>query len=271
VWVAAQAGRGLSEDSLLRIDPSTNELVAAIAMPQPLDQIIAGPEAVWVSGFDPRVGGVIYRINPATGEVSDVIEDAGAPMALGDGVLWASRHDAKAEESSLLRLAAATGRVEAVVPLPITFPSFDVEVGEGSVWVRSSEQLIEVDPTIAAVVSAHDLPGFTQMAVGGGNVWIGGSAHGEVIFRLDTRTDAFLEPVRVESFGPVGYEDGAVWFLRSHPRPLSICRLDSNSLEVDACVPSGDWAHPTAAAVDIDTETIWVANYKDQVTRIDLR
>ena len=75
---------------------------------------------------------------------------------------------------------------------------------------------------------------------------------------------------------PVG--EGGVWFWAFPDRSASsaqghgrIYRLNATSLEEDASVapdPHRDWID---AALDAESDTLWVSHYRELVTRIDLR
>jgi DNA-binding beta-propeller fold protein YncE len=274
VWVAVHTDREQpGTPGVVRIDPATNQVMARIPLPRAPGQVVTGLGTVWAAGYEAQRGAVIYRIDPATNEVTGVIEGVGAPLANGEGVLWASRHDPENLRSWLARVDPSTGRIDAETLLPITYPPMDVEVSESSVWVRSSEEIVEVDAATNTVLARHELEGYSGIAVGGGAVWAGGWSGGEVVHRLDTRTDQLLEPIPVPGFGiPAVVDRGGVWFLRGASSPDSLCRLNTATFEVDACAPTGEWAEDGGPppAFDAGTETFWVSNLRETVTRIDL-
>jgi hypothetical protein len=61
-----------------------------------------------------------------------------------------------------------------------------------------------------------------------------------------------------------------VWFVGKGP---SVARLNAQTFEVEHSVPVAPVATDSAihAAFDASTGTIWIANYKDSITRIVLR
>jgi DNA-binding beta-propeller fold protein YncE len=277
VWVGVQAEEVSSgEDGVVRIDPATNEIVARIPLKQPPTQLVAGFGAVWAAGFEGDKGSVIYRIDPANNRVVDEIRDASQPMAIGHGVLWASRHDPDTERSALLRIDPATNRVESLLPLPLSYPSFDIDVGPGAVWVLAQGRidLVEVDPETVAVRTSRDLDLIgIHMALHDGLLWMARlEGDHEVVSRFDPHTASFREPIQVAGFLPFDADSEGVWFLgEGRPPVRGVCRLNGTSLAVDACVDPGLRAEALdAAALDEATGTVWFAHYRRWVSRIDL-
>jgi hypothetical protein len=64
-----------------------------------------------------------------------------------------------------------------------------------------------------------------------------------------------------------------VWIISGPEKPSGLCRLNQLTLEVDECVEPGDLAEVffDPAVLDAASHTIWVANERETVTRIDLR
>ena len=74
-------------DSLQRIDPKTNELVATIRLGTSPTAIAVGENAVWLVDSD---GGTVSRIDPNTNSVSRTGAAGARPttIAAGQGVVW---------------------------------------------------------------------------------------------------------------------------------------------------------------------------------------
>jgi DNA-binding beta-propeller fold protein YncE len=74
----------------------------------------------------------------------------------------------------------------------------------------------------------------------------------------------------MEWFYPFAFGEGGVWFVdKAGP---AVSRLNTQTLEIDHSVAVDALAQDSTvhAAFDMDTGTIWVANYEDTITRIDL-
>jgi hypothetical protein len=138
---------------------------------------------VSVPGEEP-VKTLLKRVDPQTGEVVPKIDvDRGAVDIAADessGAVWVAgvtlNYD-KPENNKLSRVNPATNRVVAEIPIRAGVRygggASNVAVGEGAVWVLSSDaRLLKVDPAtneIAGMVSVGDSS--SQLVVYGGGVW----------------------------------------------------------------------------------------------------
>jgi streptogramin lyase len=122
-----------------------------------------------------------------------------------------------------------------------------VITGDGYVWVHG--WLSAIDPAIGT-----------------------GAEDRLVVLRIDPRTDeAVGDPTSMEWFYPFAFGEGGVWFVdKAGP---AVSRLNTQTLEIDHSVAVDAVAQDSTvhAAFDMGTGTIWVANYEDTITRIDLR
>jgi YVTN family beta-propeller protein len=76
-----------SEDSLLRIDPQTNEVVREIPVGQSPSAIAAGGGALWVANTG---DGTVSRVDPETRSVTKTIEVGHRPLGVlfHDDLVW---------------------------------------------------------------------------------------------------------------------------------------------------------------------------------------
>ncbi|HJP65636.1 MAG TPA: protein kinase [Actinomycetota bacterium] len=178
VWVL----RDSLERGLVRIDPTTNRIVAEIpaVRGRPVistSPLAAGLGAVWLAGEHDRM----LRIDPASNRiVASVKLPAPADgVAVGEEAVWIRSNGAVA---SLIRVDPATERVVAHVQLPGGADGF--AVGGGSVWVTDStnDTLIKFDPasnSISRTIPVGPNPqGITVDP--GGAVWVYNSGDGTV-------------------------------------------------------------------------------------------
>jgi len=166
VWVLTP-----SDQRLLRIDPATTEVVAAIGVGRASSGLAVGAGAVWVSR---RSDDTVVRIDPATNRVVATIGVGRAPGAvtMAGGVLWVALPD-----NGLGRIDPASNR-STVVDVPGCCAG-ELAAGEGALWVanRGDGTLVRVDPVTGRVAARVPLPKTTdqrphEVAVGEGAVWV---------------------------------------------------------------------------------------------------
>jgi ABC-type branched-subunit amino acid transport system substrate-binding protein/DNA-binding beta-propeller fold protein YncE/predicted Ser/Thr protein kinase len=171
----------------------------------------------------------------------------------------------------------AEGRVAAFVDAA-TAPS-NVAVGEGGVWVLSSETrtVSRIDPRTRKVASTIEMEGIpSDIAVGAGSVWVG-TVGGRTdvnttgsISKIDPATGKVVRTVRLPSKGSgwasVGYPgiaigEGAVWAV--NPKE-SISRIEPRSGRVTGEVKV------EAGRIAAGKEGVWFLDGKS-VTQVDTR
>jgi DNA-binding beta-propeller fold protein YncE len=288
VWVGVPAQPPEQDRQLIvRIDTSTNEVVARIPMDDYIEELAAGEGGVWGKAVAGTAGDPVFsivRIDPATNHVVATIQDVSGPLAVGEGALWAvDRAGARAgpEGSTLLRIDPGTNRVAARIPLGVAL--WDIEVGEGYVWVLSFEpdpgdgDILKVDPTTNEVVARIEIPVSGTVfapALGEGLAWVPVCCidNRQVLVRVDAKTHRIVgEPIQVEAAAPFAAAAGHVWLFGERG---TLYGLDVDTLEVDEKVPesggpSGVYPDP-AAELDPDHLAVWIPNYRDSISRIDL-
>lgn len=297
VWVTVPDEDG-SGGLLKRIDPSTNEVVAEIPVEE-AGEIASGSGSVWVAVVTNSVGpqgeasdfrGVVYRIDPATNQIVDEIPFEGGliyDIAADDSGVWLAQSTAN-RAGALLHIDPTSNSV--VATIPVDDVPYSVVTGEGFVWaLLGPKGLVKIDPStdeVVATIDANPIP--FEMAVGDGAVWVQswlsafdpsiktGSEDRLVIIRVDAGTNQIAVPIDYnDGFYPVTVTRGGVWFMGGHlgkgPDQV-VARLSTNTLEVDASVslPPEDHESRNFAAFEGTTSSIWIANYRDTVIRVDL-
>lgn len=285
VWPDVSPGR-VSESTLVKIDPMTNEVVAEVVIPGIAGPLAPGFGSVWVSTYSWDTGSSLVRVDATTNEIVAEIPGTGNLPLTAYGSVWTLRTGGTTEQPGpLFRVDPDTNEVVAEIPVPIELPLGDFSAGSDSIWVlggrRNDRNLARIDPTTGSVVATIDLDfAHTNVFAGGDYVWIGTVLVGNreddrpVPARVDPRTNTVSpESLEVEPFRPFAFAEGGLWFVGSPPDgPGGICRLDPATWNVDACVepPSFSRAgigvahHPT-------TSSIWVLGDDGTVARIDLR
>jgi DNA-binding beta-propeller fold protein YncE len=293
VWVTVPAQRPEQDNLVVRIDPVTSEVMARIPVEGYVEAIAAGEGGVWGGGvgFD---GGefspFVVRIDPTTNEVVARIPDVSGPLAVGGGALWAvDRAGARAgpEGSTLLRIDPATNQVVARIPLGVAV--WDVEFGEGYVWMLPWEpdpgegDIVQVDPATNEVAARIEVPlpdtGYPPTvfapALGEGTAWVPVCCPDNelMLARVDVDTGTIVgEPITVQGGAPFAVAAGHVWFIEERG---ALYGLNVTTLEVDEAVsgfdwPAGGFPHPSTE-LDPSQLAVWVVNAdQDSVTRIDL-
>ena len=128
----------LGADTLERIDPKTNAVVATISLARIGEthgwryRMAVGEGAVWVSA-----PASLWRIDPVTARVTGSVQlghSGEGSIATGDGAVWVANL-----EGIVLRIDSDSQTVAKTIPLgTLLYPADDwhgLAVGDGSVWV----------------------------------------------------------------------------------------------------------------------------------------
>ena len=193
LWVSG------GNDTITRIDPATNAVVATIAVGSGFrHEIAVGAGGVWVTNPDDNT---VSRIDPATNSVVATIGSAGffpIGVTTTTGAVWVGNHHANpADENS-------TGSVARIDP--------------------GTNQVVSLIPVGAPTFTGG--PG--GMASAGGLVWVGVPNIGGVV-AIDPATDAISAYVAVGACGAPGGDSGTLWM------PSGGCASPSSAIaKIDA-------------------------------------
>jgi YVTN family beta-propeller protein len=204
---------GVSSSAL----PEIGEVVARItAGSGSRGNLAIGAGAVWVTN---DADGTISRIDPATNEVVATIV-VGEPatvfapdvygISYGEGAIWVTRSSAR----EVVRIDPATNAVVARIEI-IEHPA-DIAVGDGCVWIATSDDVnvmdsvvfdvMRIDPTTNEVVESIDLDtAGGALAAGAGALWlvagerfgIGMDTYPPSIIRIDPATNAIVATIEL--------------------------------------------------------------------------
>jgi YVTN family beta-propeller protein len=250
-------------DSVQRIDPETNRLVATIEPgPNPAD-VAVGEGAVWVVNVSDRT---VSRIDPETHSVRTA-PAGGDPRAVasGEGAVWvlSPRDQALARiDPNTLSTLGTTALLSRTGQLAGGLASWALAVGEGSVWA-GGRSINRVKPNGVVIDTISDPYLAVGIAFGYGSVWIRNANFG--LWRVDPATNRVVAkvPVSFYTFGLAAGE-GGVW--TAHSDTDTLVRIDPATNRIAARIPVGN--APLDVAVGFGS--VWVANFADgTVSRVD--
>ena len=139
-----------NQDSVSRIDPTTNTVQQTIAVGKGPTAIAVGGGFVWVAN---SLDGTVSQIDPRTsgGQVVDKIAVGNGPtgVAYGLGGVWV----ANSVDRTVVRIDPLTGKPGR--PIPVDAGADAIAVGDGAVWVtsKSAGVLSRIDPGAGSVTA----------------------------------------------------------------------------------------------------------------------
>jgi virginiamycin B lyase len=215
VWVLTPA-----DNSLVRIDPATNQVVATIGVGRAPSGLAVGAGAVWVSR---RSDAVVVRVDPTANRVVATIPVGRAPgsVTVAGGLVWVALPG-----GGLGRIDPASNR-STLVPVARCCDG-ELAAGQGALWVANHRDgtLVRVDPATGRVAARVLLPETAdqqphQVAVGDGAVWVTSasprSATANLLWRVDPASNQVtgtldLGPTAAGGIpNSVAAGNGAVW------------------------------------------------------------
>ena len=228
-------------DSLQRIDPSTNELVATFPAGDDPVAVAAGEDSVWTAS---KIDSTVTRVDPGNDAVTTVTSaDAPTDIVIAGGYLWVLEDD-----TSIHQTDPVTGVVAQTLELK------EIEAGPGLLAAGP-------DSVWGAILCRCGDPNSPE------------SHHGVVEIRLDP--DALYSPdspnvrkIDVSRAGPIDIAvgEGAVWVTSDYAAYAELMRFDParGSLAETIRIEGG------AAGIAAGAGAVWVANpVGDTVSRID--
>jgi tRNA A-37 threonylcarbamoyl transferase component Bud32 len=221
-------------NSLVRIDPRTNEIDAVIKVGADPAATAAAGNTVWVYNHrDTTVSEIdthtnrVRDLTPVATTPFDRSNETGPVLTADDGGAWLIGFALQTGQPLLTRLLPGPrGKVD----YPVKGVLLGVVVGEGSVWILASRAsgsvVLRVDPTTGAVRQTIPLGTTTGSSIGFGHgrVWV--VAQGASLIRIDARSGRVTGKRRVGECAVrpgIGY--GSVW--------LCVCNPGSSMLRID--------------------------------------
>jgi len=206
VWVTT-----FDENTVSRIDPISDEIVAVIGVGENPEDLLVTPDAVWVSNHR---GGSLSRIDPATNQVVATVKvgpkgpSGPKEIALVGGDLWTAIPNANA----VVRVDPDTNK--AVSAIDVNFISSLIGAEE---WIYAASGTVGrisiLDPSTEAVVSTAEPPAFPA-GFGLGSLW---GTDAEFLFSLDESTLEPIEAIRISTtptaIGDIAFTGDSIWLV----------------------------------------------------------
>jgi YVTN family beta-propeller protein len=169
VWGLIGQYEDPSDRALASFDPATGKVLDTVPAPPGANSVRGGHGSLWVS----TGGGSVVRLDPADGS-----EQATIGTGQGSGFLTVSEDAVwvlDAVDGTVSRIDPATDEVVATIDVsdgPIS--GGDIAAGDGSVWVRTTEELaVQIDAATNEVVRVlGPQAGSGSVAITDGAVWI---------------------------------------------------------------------------------------------------
>jgi YVTN family beta-propeller protein len=270
----------LTRNSLVRIDPATNQLKAAIKMGSNPTRVAVGERDVWVADAEDRT---LARVSPkANAVVTTVAWSASAggvlfEMAFGDGAIWTTH----AEGTSFYEHTSVWTYDPRTKTLRRAFRGRDGEdfhgfdVGRGYLWTGSlpldgGTDVLKINPVTRKVLwrtpvgVKGSLANVILVALGRDAVWVA-IDHPNGVSRLDARTGKVLATIKLD-FSPADIAVGETGVWLTNPSSDSVVRIDPGTDKVAETFSVGR----TPEHLAVGAGSVWTASTRDAtVSRID--
>lgn len=129
VWIASD-----DQGTLARVDPSTNRVVASIAVKPGTWFLSFGFGSLWAVSSRERV---LQQIDPRTNSVVKTTALGNEPgfLAAGEGAVWVQEQG----DGTVARIDPRSGEVTGRAKVGETLKYGDIDTGGGMVWLRTTE------------------------------------------------------------------------------------------------------------------------------------
>jgi streptogramin lyase len=185
------------------------------------------PSSKSVVNVDPETGGILTEIAVSQqGGPAGTPSTSVHPIDVGQAAVWTVRSDL------LYRVDPEDGDVENVVLVAGLSGAYNVAVGYDKVWISCARGLFEVNPSTidqqwVVHLEAEGSQFGTDVAVGGGAVWLGGS-DGRLI-RIDPVTERARTKTGLDEIDAIAFGHGSVWTVDTFGG--AVTRYDPDTLD----------------------------------------
>jgi DNA-binding SARP family transcriptional activator len=195
----------LSPFSMLQVDPRTGREGTSVGSPRgDAGGFLIDGKTIWFSGSRLEHMDIASGRELWSKRLSRIRYDDVQGMARGAGSLWVAR----AVEGDVVRLDPTTGAVRDSIPVRGE-PTALVYTPDG-LWVMTSAGIKRIDPATDEVTASAAVPGSSDIAYGGGYVWVSNEVEGTV-----TKIDGSGQIVHTYETGQgahgMSYADGTLW------------------------------------------------------------
>jgi ABC-type branched-subunit amino acid transport system substrate-binding protein/DNA-binding beta-propeller fold protein YncE len=264
-------------DSLVRIDPETNEVVSTTPVGRRATGVAAAGRYVWVTSF---ADGTVWRIDPKIDAVRR-LPVGGSPT--GVAAAPGSVLVANGPQHSLASVDPADTAVSYVTQLPGEgVGGVSVAAGKKDIWFADATQriagqvgkgitggeprvTIDIPADENSLLSAYET--FNGAALGEGAIWVAGDAFGRTVWRLDPRSARVTVAIELPFVpGSIAAGEGAVWV--TSLLDDIVARIDPATNRIATTIHVGRGVGGIAAG----DGAVWVASSTaPEISRIDPR
>jgi serine/threonine protein kinase len=269
----------LTRNSLVRIDPATNQLKAAIKMGSNPTRVVVGERDIWVADAGDRT---LAQVSPEANAVVTTVEwsaSAGSlllEMAFGDGAIWMIHQEGTTFQSysSVWTYDPRTRILRRALRTRNDRDLHGVAVGRGYLWAGTipsgRTEIVKIQPVTREILWRTpvgiwaSLANVVLLALGQDAVWIA-IDHPNSVWRLDTRTGKVLATIKL-GFSPADIAVGETGVWITNPLSDSVVRVNPSTDQVAETFRVGR----TPEHLAVGAGSVWTANTRDgTVSRID--
>jgi DNA-binding SARP family transcriptional activator/streptogramin lyase len=266
VWVGNR-----DDNTLLRIDPRSLDVVETIGLGVTPTDVEVGAGGVWVLSDS-----ALLRIDPAINDVVETFlrtsgQERWTNMEVGANAVYVCRC-APIPRSTVARVDPVTGDVTYLRVGPVG----QIAYGQGALWALTgyeADTIKRINPETNAVVASISLERIGEthgyrprIVVGEGAIWL---ASKQSLWRIDPATNRFLGSISLgmtaegsvaagKAEGSVAAGYGAVWVASFGDGRL--LRVDPKSQTVSQPIPLGTLIYPASLdAIAVGEGAVWLA------------
>ena len=171
VWALADGDTCLACE-LSRLEPKSGQVNESYPVPEGGASVRAGLGGIWIAYPDRDA---MLHVDPDTGEVVAAVATGGYPLFfdIGEGGVWVMNQG----DGSVTHIDPSTDAAVATIDVDQQIEGGDLTVGDGSVWLRATDELVaRIEPSTDTVVARYGAPqGSGSASAANGQLWI--SAH----------------------------------------------------------------------------------------------
>jgi virginiamycin B lyase len=251
VWVASTRPY-----AVLRIDPTTNKIVATVTVSgEACSGLATGFGSIWVPvcGEMPE----LVRIDCAKNTVSATLPVAPAAPEGGIAISEDSVWMVSDKKGTLVRVDPSTNSVRERIFIPPG--SFNPVFSGGTVWISgiTSNVLTAVDASSGKVLASIPVgPKPRFLTAGGGSIWTLNQGDGSVS-RVDEKSRKVIATIQVGipgTGGDIGYGADFVW---SSVFEVPLTRIDAKTNRV-----TRQWVGKGGDSLRFGFDSLWITDYK---------